>query len=128
MLKFHAIDDFTVGLAIPGDCPPGELREIDQRLTAAAAQGSCLVLDMSSGPCASAELAQAVAWEIQRVQRRGYNVAIASPGPNVVRAIAATDSSRAVELVATIDEALARVRGRLTPRRTIRVLNERHAA
>lgn len=103
--------------AAAGAVPPG-----------AAAAPVAAPYDMSSGPCASAELAQAVAWEIQRVQRRGYNVAIASPGPNVVRAIAATDSSRAVELVATIDEALARVRGRLTPRRTIRVLNERHAA
>jgi hypothetical protein len=128
MLKLHLIDDFTVGLAIPGDCPPEALREIDQRLASAAARGCCLILDMSCGPCASAELAEAVAWEIKRVRRRGYNVAIVSPGPDVVRAIAQAGSSRTVELVATFDEALARVRGRLTPGRTIRVLDERQAA
>jgi hypothetical protein len=128
MLELHLIDDFTVGLAIPGDCPPEAVREIDQRLAAAAARGCCLILDMSCGPCASPELARAVAWEIERVRRRGYNVAIVSPGPDVVRAIAATGASRTVELVATVDEALARVRGRLTPGRTIRVLDAQQAA
>ena len=128
MLKLHVLDDFTICLAIPGDCPPEALREIDQRLDAAAATGSCLILDMSCGPCASPELARAVAWEIERLRRRGYNVAIASPGPDVVQAIADTGSSRVVELVATVDEARARVRGRLSPPRTILVLGDRWAA
>ena len=44
-----------------------------------------------------------------------------SPGPEVARAIAATGSNRAVEFVPTVDEALARVRGRLTPIPTIAV-------
>jgi uroporphyrinogen-III synthase len=81
----------------------------------------CLIVDMSCGQLASPELARAVARQIERARHRGYGVAIVSPGPEVARAIAATGSSRAVELMPTVDEALARVRGRLTPRRTITV-------
>jgi hypothetical protein len=128
VLTLHRIDDVTVGLAIPGDCSHDELVDVDERLKAAAGRARCLILDMSRGPAAGPELARAVAWRIELARRRGYSVAIASPGPEVVRAIAAAGSSRAVELVSTVDEALARVRGRLTPARTIRVLEERQAA
>jgi hypothetical protein len=128
MLPLHVIDDVTFGLAIPGDCPLDELSSVDQRLAAAAPRACCLILDMSRGPAATPELARAVAWQVERSQRRGFSVAIVSPGAEVARAIAATGASRAVELVPTVDEALARVRGRLTPRRTISVLDQRRAA
>jgi hypothetical protein len=128
MLPLHVIDDVTLGLAIPGDCPLDELSDVDQRLAAAAPRACCLILDMSRGPAATPELARAVAWQVERSQRRGFSVAIVSPGAEVARAIAATGASRAVELVPTVDEALARVRGRLTPRRTISVLDQRRAA
>ncbi len=98
-----------------------QLGDLDQRLAAAAVQARCLIVDMSCGQLASPELARAVARQIERARRRGYSVAIVSPGPEVARAIAAMGSSRAVELMPTVDEALARVRGRLTPRRTITV-------
>jgi hypothetical protein len=128
MLTLEVIDEVTVGLAIPGDSPPLGLRAIDERLAAAPARARCLILDMSHGPAATAELAGAVAWQIELARHRGYGVAVVSPGSEVARAIAAAGSGRAVELVPTVDEALARVRGRLTPGRTIRVLEERDAA
>jgi hypothetical protein len=128
MLTLHVIDDVTVGFEIPGDLPPTELPAVEERLKTAAARACCLILDMSGGPAPTPELALAAAWQIELARHRGYSVAVVSPGPEVVRAIAATGSSRDVELVSTVDEALARVRGRLTPRRTIRVLDERQAA
>jgi hypothetical protein len=121
MPKLHVIDDITVGVAIPGDTDPDELRELDERLATAAVRARCLIVDMSYGRPAGPELARAVARQIERAHRRGYSVAIASPGPDVARALAAMGPCRAIELVATVDEALARVRGRLTPIPTISV-------
>jgi hypothetical protein len=116
----HAIDDITVGIEIPGDCSPARLRAVELQL--AAVRASCLVVDMSRGPAASPELAHSVARLIDRAGRRGFSMAIVSPGADVVHAIVAGGASRAVEFVATADEGVARVRGRLTPARTIRVL------
>ena len=122
----HVIDDITVGIVIPGDCSAARLRAIELHL--AAVRARCLVVDMGRGPAAPPELARKVAGLIDRARRRGFSIAIVSPGADVVRAIVAAGASRDVELVPTVDEALARVRGRLTPARTIRVLQDRRAA
>jgi hypothetical protein len=124
----HVFDEVTVGLVVPGDCTPAGLRLLERRVAAAAVRPRCLVVDMSRGPAAAPELAHAVAGVIERARDRGLGVAIVSPGAEVMRAIAAAGVSGAVDLVPTVDEALARVRGRLTPDRTIRVLAERRAA
>jgi hypothetical protein len=122
----HVIDDVTVGVVIGDDVNATALDELEQGLTAVPAR--CLVVDMSRGPTAPTELSRAVAGLIVRAHRRGFSVAVASPGPELVRALADAGVSRAVELVTTVEEALARVRGRLTPLPTIRVLDERQAA
>jgi hypothetical protein len=121
--RVHVIDDVTVGIVVPGDCTPSDVHDMEHRL--AAVPPCCLVVDMSRGLAAPPELARAVAGLVDRVCRRGFSVAIVSPGPEVVRAVGA---SRDVELAPTVDEALARVRGRLTPIRTIRRLDEGRAA
>ena len=122
----RVIDESTVAIVIPGDCPPARLRAIELEL--AVAGGRCLVVDMGHGPAAPPELASAVAALLDRARQRGFSVAIASPGAELVWALAAVGMGRGVELVATVDEAIARVSGRLTPVRTIRVLDERQAA
>jgi hypothetical protein len=119
----HEIDDVTVGIVVAGNATAGEVHDMERRL--AAVRARCLVVDMSRGIAAPPELARAVAGLVDRACRRGFSVAIVSPGPEVVRAVG---TSRDVELVPTVDEALARVRGRLTPLRTIRLLDERRAA
>jgi hypothetical protein len=119
----HVIDDVTVGIAVAGDSTVNDVHDMEHRL--AAVRARCLVVDMSRALAAPPELARAVAGLVDRACRRGFSVAIVSPGPEVVRAVGA---SRDVELVPTVDEALARVRGRLTPFRTIRLLDERRAA
>ena len=119
----HILDDVTVGVVIRGDGAAEAVDDVEQHLEAVRA--CCLVVDMSGGPVASPELAGAVARLLERARGRGFNVALVSPGPEVVRAIG---PSRDLVFVATVDEALARVRGRLTPIPTIRVLQERQAA
>jgi hypothetical protein len=119
----HVIDDVTVGIAVGGDATVSEIHDMELRL--AAVRARCLVVDMSRAIAAPPELARAVAGLVDRACRRGFSVAIVSPGPEIVRAVGA---NRDVEFVPTVDEALARVRGRLTPIRTIRLLDERRAA
>jgi hypothetical protein len=119
----HPIDDVTVGIVVAGDSTTSDVHDIEHRL--AAVRARCLVVDMSHGLAAPPELARAVAGLVDRACRRGFSVAIVSPGPEVARAVGA---NRDVELVPTVHEALARVRGRLTPPRTIRLLDERRAA
>jgi hypothetical protein len=119
----HVIDDVTVGIAVGGDSTASDIQDMEQRL--AAVRARCLVVDMSYGLAAAPELARAVAGLVDRACRRGFSVAIVSPGPEVVRAVG---RRRDVELVPTVHEALARVRGRLTPARNIRLLDERRAA
>jgi hypothetical protein len=119
----HVIDEFTVGIAVAGDATASAIQDMELRL--AAVRARCLVVDMSRALAAPPELARAVAGLVDRSCRRGFSVAIVSPGPEVVRALG---PNRVVELVPTVDEALARVRGRLTPVRTIRLLDERRAA
>jgi hypothetical protein len=119
----HVIDDVTVGIAVGGDATVSEIHDMELRL--AAVRARCLVVDMSRAIAAPPELARAVAGLVDRACRRGFSVAIVSPGPEIVRAVGA---NRDVEFVPTVDEALARVRGRLTPFRTIRLLDERRAA
>jgi hypothetical protein len=114
----HEIDEVTVGIVVPGDCTPGDVDDIEHRLGAAEAR--CLVVDMSRAVAAPPELARAVAGLVDRACRRGFSVAIVSPGPEVARAVGA---SRDVDFVPTVYEALAQVRGRLTPARTIRLLD-----
>jgi hypothetical protein len=114
--ELHLVDEVTVGVVISGECSPAAMREIDRRLTATGAHARCLVVDMSQGSGAPPELARAIVETIQRAEGRGFGVAVVRPGPEVARSIAGT-----VELVPTVDEGLARVRGRLTPGRTIRV-------
>jgi hypothetical protein len=119
----HPIDDVTVGIVVAGDSTTSDVHDIEHRL--AAVRARCLVVDMSHGLAAPPELARAVAGLVDRACRRGFSVAIVSPGPEVARAVGA---NRDVELVPTVHEALARVRGRLTPPRTIRLLDECRAA
>jgi polysaccharide deacetylase 2 family uncharacterized protein YibQ len=110
---------------VPGDCSAARLRAVELEL--ASARGRCLVVDMTHGPAAPPELAHAVARLIGRARRHGFSVAVASPGAELVRELAATGVRRGVELVPTAAEALARVRGRLTPCGAIRVLDARPA-
>jgi hypothetical protein len=119
----HVIDEFTVGVAVAGDATESELCDIEHGL--AAVQARCLVIDVTCALGAPPELARAVAGLVDRACRRGFSVAVVRPGPEVVRAVGL---NRDVEFVATVDEALARVRGRLTPLRTIRLLDEPRAA
>jgi len=66
MLELHVIEDITVGVAIPGDTAPEQLRDLDQRLAAAAVRARCPIVDMSCSQLASPELTRAVARQIER--------------------------------------------------------------
>jgi hypothetical protein len=111
------LDEVTVGVVIRSDSGPATVDMVEQHLQ--TVRPRCLVVDMSGGPAATPELAWAVARLLELARGRGFSVALVSPGSEVVRAIR---PGRDLVIVATVDEALARVPGRLTPLPTIRVL------
>jgi hypothetical protein len=111
----YPVDDTTV----VADGPAG-LADLGD-----AGGAGCLVVDLSGVPHLGRDEATALAAAVYGAVDRGLCVAVASPGTEVVRALG---NPRRVQLAATLDEALACVRGRLTPMPTIRVLDRRQAA
>jgi hypothetical protein len=112
----YAVDDSTV----VADGAAG-LADLDERLHGA----HCLVVDLTRASDMTPEAAATVVAAVHRAVDGGVCVAIAHPGTEVVRALG---NPRRVQLAATLDEALACVRGRLTPLPTIRVLEHSQAA
>jgi hypothetical protein len=112
----YALDDSTV----VADGAAG-LAGLAERLQGA----HCLVVDLTRASDLSPEAAATVVAAVHSAVDRGLCVAIARPGTEVVRALG---NPRRVQLAATLDEALACVRGRLTPMPTIRILEDPQAA